>query len=136
MKGASWSRRSNELVRAAGLLRDSHPDLATRLREQARFLSDREPLRVGRETDVAQLYGELRVRSRDELVEAGKALLEASPSMAHLLLSQAAALVTSHKLRGQISALAANARRRAEEVRSVSRQQMASAATAPPEEAE
>lgn len=131
-RSASRTRRSEELVRAAALLRQARPDLATRLQEQARFLSDREPLCAGLGTDLSRLYGELRATSRDQLVEAGKALLDVNPSMAHLLFSQAAHLVTSQKLRSHISALASNARRRAEQLRATARHHVASPRTVPP----
>lgn len=73
-------------------------------------------------TELASISGESRASSREALVESGQALLSSNPSMAYLLFVQAAALVTSRKLKGKIRSMAAAARSQAEQVRAGSAQ--------------
>jgi hypothetical protein len=120
--GASRSRRREELRKAASLLQETRPDLAGQLRDQAKFLSGHGL--SGPLAEFAHLPGfheQQRAKGRDELVEAGKALVESRPAMAHLLYIQAAALTSSPMLRGKLAAMATNARRRAEQARASAR---------------
>jgi len=117
-RGASRSRRREELRKAASFLQETRPDLAGQLSNQVKLLSGHPVSGQWAEfADLPWFHAQQRAKGRDQLIEAGKALVDSRPATAHLLFSQAAALTSSPKLRGKLVAMATNARRRGEQAR-------------------